>query len=298
MAKNRYINTKFWDDSYISDLGPNAKLLYLYFLTNALTNICGVYEISLKRMVFDTGISEQQITLLLKRFNDDNKIFFVDGYIIIKNFIKYQKDNESIKKGISEELKKVPSHILEIANIDGSKALLVLNQRQAIAVRDRFICSYCNKEINEDKDLEIDYIHPESRGGKPNYLNLTTSCSGCNRKKGDKTAHEFGYPDIKPRNYHANIATKELKENGDLLKKFIDVFKRDVIVDSDYLIEVRRTGEDTEGHHLNMNLNSNSNSNSNIKELGNSVKDKKDKTTSRKIINKIKKDLKIKGVIK
>jgi len=74
------------------------------------------------------------------------------------------------------------------------------------------------------------------------------------------------------------------------------VFKRDVIVDSDYLIEVRRTGEDTEGHHLNMNLNSNSNSN--IKELGNFVKDKKDKTTSRKIINKIKKDLKIKGVIK
>ena len=34
MAKQRYINTKFWRDSYIEDLDPIEKLLFLYLLSN------------------------------------------------------------------------------------------------------------------------------------------------------------------------------------------------------------------------------------------------------------------------
>ena len=32
MAKQRYINTKFWTDDYIADLSPKEKLLYIYLL--------------------------------------------------------------------------------------------------------------------------------------------------------------------------------------------------------------------------------------------------------------------------
>ena len=41
--KHRYIKTKFWDDSYIIELNPHEKLLFLYLITNPLTNIAGVY---------------------------------------------------------------------------------------------------------------------------------------------------------------------------------------------------------------------------------------------------------------
>ena len=34
MSKKRWINTKFWDDEYITELESIEKLLFLYFLTN------------------------------------------------------------------------------------------------------------------------------------------------------------------------------------------------------------------------------------------------------------------------
>ncbi len=57
LAKQRIVNTKFWDDSYITRLTPTEKLLFLYLITNPLTNISGVYELPLKRVAFDTGFS-------------------------------------------------------------------------------------------------------------------------------------------------------------------------------------------------------------------------------------------------
>ena len=117
MSKNRYINTKFWDDEYISDLQPINKLLFLYLLTNTLTNICGIYEISIKRMVFDTGIKEHDIELILESFELDNKIKYEKGWLAIKNFIKHQKQSDkkedNINKGIISELKKVPTNLKE-----------------------------------------------------------------------------------------------------------------------------------------------------------------------------------------
>lgn len=54
-------------------------------------------------------------------------------------------------------------------------------------------CAYCNKK---DIPLEIEHIIPKSRGGTNRVSNLTLSCNRCNLKKGNKTAKEFGYPDI------------------------------------------------------------------------------------------------------
>ena len=50
MSDTRMIKTKFWDDDYISYLDSVEKLLFLYCLTNPLTNIAGIYEITLKRI--------------------------------------------------------------------------------------------------------------------------------------------------------------------------------------------------------------------------------------------------------
>ena len=162
MAKNRYINTKFWDDSYISDLGPNAKLLYLYFLTNALTNICGAYEISIKRIVFDTGIAEELIKGLLKRFAEDKKVLYVDGYIIIKNFIKHQKQNPSIIAGIKAESGRLPANVMTACNkLSQAGTYLNMNLNMNLkelenSVKDKENKKASRKIINKiKKDLKI-----------------------------------------------------------------------------------------------------------------------------------------------
>lgn len=111
--KQRVINTKFWDDNYIINLDPIEKLLFLYFLTNPLTDICGIYEITIHKIAFDTGVNKDIISKILNRFSTDDKIYYIDGWIYVKNFSKHQADNPSVKKGIERAISLVPPVIMQ-----------------------------------------------------------------------------------------------------------------------------------------------------------------------------------------
>lgn len=118
MAKTRMVNTRFWDDNYISNLDPIEKLLFLYFLTNTSTNICGVYEIPLKKVANETGLDKEMVEKIIKRFSKEKKIFYQDGWVVIQNFIKHQNTkNPKIAKGIEIELDNAPEHIRKIAYV-------------------------------------------------------------------------------------------------------------------------------------------------------------------------------------
>ena len=54
-------------------------------------------------------------------------------------------------------------------------------------------CAYCG-QIHIP--LEIEHIVPKSRGGSNRISNLTLACHDCNQAKDNKTAAEFGYPEI------------------------------------------------------------------------------------------------------
>ena len=54
-------------------------------------------------------------------------------------------------------------------------------------------CAYCGVT---NVPLEIEHIIPKSRGGTDRISNLTLACRKCNLAKGNKTAAEFGYPEI------------------------------------------------------------------------------------------------------
>jgi hypothetical protein len=111
MAKQRYINTIFWRDEYVSRLDPSEKLLFLYLLTNPDTSICGIYQLPIKIIAVDTGFDKEMVEKILARFERDDKVFYRDGWVIIKNFIKHQNINPSVTAGIERELKAVPADI-------------------------------------------------------------------------------------------------------------------------------------------------------------------------------------------
>ena len=113
MAKNRYINTKFWSDTYISNLDPVEKLLFLYLITNEHTNISGIYELPIKYMSIETGIEKEMIQKVLSRFTKDKKVLYAEGWVCVANFPKHQDlENENIKKGIENSLKEVPGSFI------------------------------------------------------------------------------------------------------------------------------------------------------------------------------------------
>ncbi len=117
MAKQRYINTRFWDDGYVVTLDPIEKLLFLYFLTNPLTEICGAYEIQLKRVALDTGIDRDMVLKILNRFEDEDKIIYRDGWILVNNFIKHQSVNPKVQIGIEKSVKGCPDWVRDRLSI-------------------------------------------------------------------------------------------------------------------------------------------------------------------------------------
>lgn len=85
--KTRQIHTKIWNDDWFCDLSKNSKLLFIYLITNQYVNLIGIYELSDRVILFETGLTKQDLDKSKKDLKD--KIIFVDGWIKIMNIEKY-----------------------------------------------------------------------------------------------------------------------------------------------------------------------------------------------------------------
>ncbi len=119
--KSRSIQTKFWYDTWIEELNTSEKLLYLYFLTNPLTNLLGVYEISIKRISDESGISKETVQKALKRFESDSRIIYTDNFIIITKFLKNQKLNPNMQLNVESLFEALPNFLKDKILDNGSK---------------------------------------------------------------------------------------------------------------------------------------------------------------------------------
>jgi len=54
-------------------------------------------------------------------------------------------------------------------------------------------CIYCG---SENVPLQVEHIVPRARGGTNRVSNLTLACEPCNKAKGNRTAAEFGHPEV------------------------------------------------------------------------------------------------------
>ena len=63
--------------------------------------------------------------------------------------------------------------------------------RTAIMLRDAYTCQYCGSTPGRNL-LTVDHVHPRSRGGSHDWVNLVTACKRCNQKKGSMTPSEAG----------------------------------------------------------------------------------------------------------
>jgi hypothetical protein len=111
MSKLRSIDTAIWSDNWFENLTPVNKLLFIYLITNDKNNMLGIYEISIRKISFETGIEKQTIEKALKDFERVNKVLYRDGYIILNNFIKHQCYNPNMKKSAITSYNELPKQI-------------------------------------------------------------------------------------------------------------------------------------------------------------------------------------------
>lgn len=118
MAKERLINTKFWNDGWIRELSPLQRYLFFYLLTNEHTNISGIYELPLSTMEYETSLSEKDLKVILSKLQP--KIYYKDGWMIITNFLKHQHLNsETVLAGIQKQISDAPQTVIEHAQSIG-----------------------------------------------------------------------------------------------------------------------------------------------------------------------------------
>ena len=103
------------------------------------------------------------------------------------------------------------------------KITYVSYTKRNIHLRDNYTCQYCN-EKKEPRDLGIDHVIPESRGGLTNWENTVSACHPCNYEKDDRTPQEAGMHLIRvPRKPHGfkEIIRIKIGEIHDLWLKYL-----------------------------------------------------------------------------
>lgn len=111
MATNRAIDTRFWDDNYISSISRDEMLIFLYLLQNQNTSWCGVYEIQPAKIAMHTKTDVDFVLKTLHKFEQDDKVLYRNGWVAIKNFLTYKKSDlgiPNVRKAVKTALEKSP----------------------------------------------------------------------------------------------------------------------------------------------------------------------------------------------
>jgi 5-methylcytosine-specific restriction endonuclease McrA len=98
---------------------------------------------------------------------------------------------------ISQELVRFDTQLMQNPEINGvayqQGELIGYEIREYLLEKFGRRCAYCGAT---NIPLEIEHIVPRSRGGSDRVSNLTLACHDCNQSKSNKTAAEFGHPNV------------------------------------------------------------------------------------------------------
>ena len=198
LSIQRYISTSFWDDRWIRSLDPAERYLYLYLMTNTLTNIAGIYQITMDRISYDTGYDDRTLKPMLQRFTDAGKaVFYHDEWMILPKWPKHQQwqKRSKIRDGIVSVLQDIPEDVIEAAAEYGymfdlsliTTTIIARKERTgmsgstkiAIVKRANGKCEMCGKP---SESLEVHHVVPLKDGGSNARDNLVAICRECHRR--------------------------------------------------------------------------------------------------------------------
>lgn len=167
MATQRYISTSFWDDVWIQTLDPSEKLLFLYYMTNPLTNIAGVYKVTARRVGFDTGFTADTIGHIMQKFETARKVFRFGEYIVIPSWPTHQKweSKSKIKEGIVAVLSALDQETLQFLCESGFKFNMRLVY-DTISIPYPYEQNYSEFDTDTEFDSDIE-VYPKSQKASP-----------------------------------------------------------------------------------------------------------------------------------
>lgn len=207
MELRRSVNTKIWDDVWFSELAQEEKLIWLYLLTNSQTNMLGVYEISLKKICFDTGIDTKTLSKAFEHFQSDKKAKYNSGYVILYNWIKNQSYNPNMIKSAISDFHKLPSNIKMSIKEVFMNDLRLKNESLSKPLESFETLSKKEKEKENEKEDEIAAKHDKIFEKLYNDKKVILSISELNKRSIDEIRNhilKFRLSLISTKKYQSN----------------------------------------------------------------------------------------------
>lgn len=113
--KTRIIQTRFWDDDFISGCNLYTCHLYIYLLTSQYINISGIFQLPLRKIVFESKLTEKQLGTAIEELSQAGKADFYKGWVYIRNAFKNNNyvRSEDNQKAYEKEIALVPQEVKE-----------------------------------------------------------------------------------------------------------------------------------------------------------------------------------------
>lgn len=117
----------------------------------------------------------------------------------VKRLCRYCPISEIVIERVKFDMQKIQNP--EISGVEYQQGdLMGFAVKEYLLEKFKRTCQYCGKD---DRPMEVEHIHPKSKGGSNRVSNLTLACTKCNQKKGSQNIEQF------------------LKRTPDLLKQVI-----------------------------------------------------------------------------
>lgn len=221
MDVKRCINVRMWSDSWFEGLPPDFKLVWVYLLTNEYTNMLGVYELSLKRIAYDTGLDKETLSKAFEAFAKDSKAFYLfDKWVVLPNFLKNQSLNPNMLKSAMQIYRNLPKELKEIVLFDGSQTtrLEIVKPFQSLSKDSETLSKDCQtlseKEI--EKEIEIE---------KENIRSLNQTSLSDSHESDAEFVEVEEVEEFKPNNREKNNYTAIVQMYNEICKSFPAVTK-------------------------------------------------------------------------
>jgi len=113
--KTRIIQTRFWDDEFVTESDIYTQHLYIYLLTSQYVNICGIFQLSPRKVQFETKLTDKQYQVASDNLSINKEAFFFKGWVFLVNAEKNNKYRNSPQneKCYQDELSRIPLDVSE-----------------------------------------------------------------------------------------------------------------------------------------------------------------------------------------
>jgi len=95
------------------DVPTEARLLFIYCLSNPRINMCGIYELGDKYIMLETGLTPKEIEVAKQYLADAKRILFYNGWVRVVNAEKHNNYQNSPKNiaVYNRELEAIPAEV-------------------------------------------------------------------------------------------------------------------------------------------------------------------------------------------